>query len=691
MHFSSEGRKHTTYLMSQFSTGMLVLKKRGEKDFLVDFCNEAYARLLDYEYEEMQLILKQDFRRVLYPADYSKVMNCIQSTSVDGIFAGCFRMVKKSGDVFWVLGHCHVVENDDGTFVFVTVNNIEEYSIHQNMLDLLETDWMDAFNCIPVGIIIFSKDFKDDISVIAVNDTLVQFAEKVGRAMDGVTRSWTKKNLSFLLSQNIYAFCIDEDAHLVTKMLQASEAKETAECTFRLRGSKEEQTVYIYCTCNSNMGPDGKRIYYVTYQDVTADELRKKEVAAHHEILMNLSMYDSLTGVKNRNNYNKLVEQFKENRHYNVGIVFCDVNGLKYVNDSIGHSQGDALIRTFSYILIESFDIEHVYRISGDEFVVVVWDMDRDHFARIIHYLRNKVHETEDIASIGAIWKENVSDIRRRVSQAEELMYLEKKKFYADNITLNSKHRDKFLKTVLDDLQNNRYKMYLQPKACVGDKKVTGAEALVRLVSKDGRVITPYEFITHLEEQKLVSYVDFFMLEETCKLLSWLKQQGNDSFVISVNASRITMAEIDFIDRIVEITDRYQINRSQLEFEITESSKTLDSLRLEDDVRKLHQLGFKVSLDDVGTDYSSFPMLILEGITTVKLDRSFIIKMGQPKVDVLVSHIIDLSHDLGLNVIAEGVETDEVRQSLLQKGCDMYQGYLLSRPIPAEEFVEKYL
>ena len=114
-------------------------------------------------------------------------------------------------------------------------------------------------------------------------------------------------------------------------------------------------------------------------------------------------------------------------------------------------------------------------------------------------------------------------------------------------------------------------------------------------------------------------------------------------------------------------------------------------MRMEEDVKYLKEMGFCVSLDDVGTEYSSFPMLTLEGLDTVKLDRSFILRMKQPKVNKLISYIIDMCHAMGLKVIAEGVETDQERLALMHKKCDMYQGYLLSKPIPAKEFYEKYI
>lgn len=233
--------------------------------------------------------------------------------------------------------------------------------------------------------------------------------------------------------------------------------------------------------------------------------------------------------------------------------------------------------------------------------------------------------------------------------------------------------------------------MFLQPKSNIKNQKVIGAEALARKRGPKGELIPPYEFIPQLEQEKLISFIDFFMLEEVCRFLEMLHEEGNTSFKISVNMSRVTMAENDYIQRIIEISDKYHFCRRQLEFEITESSQTMDNMRMEEDVLRLKELGFGISLDDVGTEYSSIPMLTLEGIDTVKLDRSFIVKMTNPKVDKLISYVIEMSHGIGLDVVAEGVETDGERKKLEQKKCDMYQGFLLSKPIPAAEFKEKFL
>lgn len=550
--------------------------------------------------------------------------------------------------------------------------------------------WMDIANNVPVGLLIFSRE-NGHTTTIAVNDSLVNFSNYVGYVLDGVARDWSKEQLMMLFNQSVYTFCHEDDAYLVRDMLLESEKQLVANCQFRLRGSNESNTVWIYSQCSSKPVNDTCRNYYVTFQDVTKEVMQEEELRENHKKLLDMSYHDALTGVKNRNSYDQYIAYCKENRQHQVGIVFADVNGLKEVNDTMGHLQGDNMISAFANILIEAFSEENVYRISGDEFVVVIPGIEKMEFHHRMKHVLNLVYDQDDIASVGYIWKEHVSDIRRRVSQAEQLMYVEKQRFYEDRRTESSKHRPKMLEDLMADLKQGRYVMYLQPKSSIEGTDIVGAEALVRKITAEGVVVPPFEFVPLFEKEKLISLIDFYILEEASRFLERLARQGNHTFKISVNMSRVTMAENEFIYKVISICNKYKFSRNQLEFEITESAQAIDNMRLEKDIIDLKALGFGVSLDDVGTEYSSFPMLTIDGIDTVKLDRSFIVKMNNPKVDKLIRYIIEMSHDLGLNVIAEGVETDEDRKSLREKNCDMYQGYLLSRPIPAEEFKNKFL
>ena len=690
VHFDDEVKRGTDYLMNQFQIGMLILKQGDQDGFELDYFNDAFAELLGYDREELQTVLKKDMRAIVDPADRMKVSDALRQMLEDGSQDQSFRLLDKQQHAIWVLGHYKLNTYNCENYIFLSVTDIQEYVSTNNQLGLSESKWSDIVNSVPIGLLIFSMD-GEKTSIIAVNQPLVEFSNRVGKELDGKSREWGQEELMLLFGQSIYCFCEDEDIHLVTKMLEDSETQEISSCTFRLRGSTEERNVWIFSSCFSKPGKGNQRNYYVSFQNVTEDVNRKRELSESHEILLNLSYYDTLTGTRSRNYYNQFIEECKQNRLSKVGVAFADVNGLKNINDTLGHLYGDSMIKRFAEVLISEFGQERVFRISGDEFVVVISDIEKEQFFKRMQHITDQVKQLDNIASIGYIWKDNVSDIKRRVSQAEQLMYLEKQKFYEEERTLESKHRSKMMGTLLHDLEAGRYRMFLQPKSNIENQSVVGAEALVRKINNSGEVVAPYEFVPQLESEKLISYIDFFMLEEVCKFLQQISKEDNHEFKISVNMSRVTMAENDYIQRITSICDKYDFRRSQLEFEITESSRTMDNMRMEEDIKRLKELGFGVSLDDVGTEYSSFPMLTLEGIDTVKLDRSFIVKMKNPKVDKLITYVIEMSHDMGMCVIAEGVETDQERLTLMQKDCDMYQGYLLSKPIPAEEFKNKYL
>ncbi|MCI5822664.1 MAG: EAL domain-containing protein [Pararoseburia sp.] len=691
IYFNDQVKRGTDYVMNQIQVGVLVLKKTGQEELELSFFNDAFCRLLEYDRSELETILRRNLWTIIYPADREKVLDAIRRMDLDETQDWSFRLVDKQKNASWFLGHYKESAYNKEDYIFISVTNIQEYVSANNQLGLSENKWSDIVNSIPIGLLIFAMDEEKKTSIIAVNQPLVEFSNNVGRELDGKHRNWSQEELMLLFGQSIYCFCEDEDIHLVTKMLEESKTQGISNCTFRLRGSTEERPIWIFSSCCSKPGMGKQRNYYVSFQNVTEDEIRKREISESHEILLNLSYYDTLTGTRSRNYYNQFIEECRQNKLFQVGVAFADVNGLKHINDTLGHLYGDNMICKFANLLKTEFGPERVFRISGDEFVVVVSDIGKDKFFQRMKDVTEQAKQMDNIASIGYIWKDTVSDIKRRVSQAEQLMYLEKQKFYEEERTLESKHRTKMMGSLLSDLENGCYHMFLQPKSNIENQKVVGAEALVRKISASGEVIAPYEFVPQLESEKLIYYIDFFMLEEVCKFLQSLCEKGNTNFKISVNMSRVTMAENNYIQKIVGICDKYQFQRAQLEFEITESSRTMDNMRMEEDIKRLKELGFGVSLDDVGTEYSSFPMLTLEGIDTVKLDRSFIVKMKNEKVDKLISYVIEMSHDMGMCVIAEGVETDRERVKLMEKNCDMYQGYLLSKPIPAEEFKQRYL
>ena len=219
---------------------------------------------------------------------------------------------------------------------------------------------------------------------------------------------------------------------------------------------------------------------------------------------------------------------------------------------------------------------------------------------------------------------------------------------------------------------------------------VIGAEALVRKIDEEGNVHAPFEFVHMMEEENLISVVDYEMLEQSCRLL---KEVGEHwpGFQLSCNMSRNTLAELDYLDRIDDILTRTGVDHSQLIFEVTESSRGLQLESIEDRLNALKARGIAVAVDDMGTECSCLEMLYLPQLDLVKIDRSLISKTGHgPREQAVIGSLIDLCHKLGLGCIAEGIETKEQGELLKSLGCDRLQGYYFGRPMPPQEFFAQF-
>lgn len=677
-------------IFDDLPVGILINVEDGSGGLRYGYSNRFLAVSLGYEPDEFAAMLTKQCFAAIYEADREKTKRARSKVESGQVVNSMTRQKKKDGSVVWILAQIRRIRLDDSYGMIFFFSGIQELIGLQNELSAKNKTWSDIMQSVPIGLLVFKVE-KGIINVLSVNRILLKLADSAGKQLDSQNRAWTESEIITIINQDFYFFCKDDDVYLVEEMLKASETQSDAGCIFRLRGSEGEATVYIQANCSSKENGEDSRTYYVTFQNVTESEKRRLELIEKQGQLLEMSYYDAMTGVKNRNAYNEFAGQCRNNYIYNVGMAFCDINGLKKTNDTLGHYYGDKLIRLFASILKEYFDVDNIYRLNGDEFVVICPGIGQQIFQDKMDELLVRVRNEECIASIGYIWKEKVSNIQRRTTQAEQIMYVEKQRYYENSRTVNSKHRPRMLNTILSDFAENRFVMFLQPKTSIDGSRVIGAEALARKYDQDGNLVLPYEFVPQLENEKMISKLDYFMLEQTCIFLQEQHEKGNEDFSVSVNVSRVTIAENDFMNNVASILEKYDFDRSDLEIELTESNKTLDSARLEKYLGQLKQLGVEISLDDMGNDYSTLSLLTIEGFDWVKLDRSLIIQLDQKKACVLVKHIINTCHDLDLKVIAEGVETDDVRALLQDMGCDAYQGYLKSKPIPADEFKTRFL
>lgn len=662
----------------------IVIIKNVPNSFPIVFANRAFCNTVGNNVNPHDGGDIEEFVHYVSPTDREVFETSVHNALIGKNEKVSYRVVDENGEAAWHLTSSNMILFGSSEHIVINLTSVHELMSAQSALKEEGDKWNDIVNNIPAGLIIFTMD-EDATEVIAVNDRLAGFANEVGRRVDGNHRNWDKNDLAYIFSKDVYAFTLEADKPKVKNMLDFAKRDGFSDCIFRLRGSDANNTVWIRSLSSCTV-KEGKEVYYVTFSNATREVKNTIDLQKSHDALRKLSLFDPLTKVHSRNAYNDVCERAKLIAFKNTGFIFADVNGLKATNDTYGHNYGDNMICAFADILRQDFDNDYIYRISGDEFVVVCENISRELFIKKVDHVRELTEKENNIASIGYIWEDNTPNLTVTVSAAEQLMYVEKQQYYTLQSEKTSKHHKKMVDNFTKELAGGQFEMYLQPKSNINNQIVAGAEALVRKFDLNGKLVLPNDFIPLLEHEKLIPSLDYFMLEEVCKTITRWEHEGRRPIKISVNMSRVTMAENHFLDRILEICDSYDVNRGLIELEITESTASMDHRRLIEEVLALRNAGFSVSLDDMGTDYSALQMLLVEGIQTVKLDRAFILQMETVRGKTLLEHLIQMSHALGYDCIAEGVENHEQRKQLSDMGCDMYQGYLLSKPIPVKDF-----
>ena len=420
----------------------------------------------------------------------------------------------------------------------------------------------------------------------------------------------------------------------------------------------------------------------ITY--VAANELQKRTLT---DELTVKSYLDPLTGLRNRLAYDEALG-YLLGKEIPTGVGFLDLNGLKWINDNLGHDMGNKALRRVCEILLKYIQKEYVYRISGNEFVIIWTDVEYPIFNAAAEQLEAALVEEKDIASFGFVWGAE-EDVGVAVRKAEQAMQAAKNKFYASNTDLKGQ-RPGYLDLLLKEFRDSTFIPYLQPLYSIQYDRVYGAEVLVRKIDPHGNIHPPVEFIKVMEKEHMISMVDLEMLRQSCELLQ--KWKAWPDLVLNVNVSRNTLVEPDYLTQVDKIFADTGVDPRRLIFEITESSQgiQLDSLsRLLDELRAR---GITLAIDDLGTEAACLEMLYLPQIGVAKIDRSLICKAEHsPREQTVIRHLIDLCQDLGMRCVAEGIETDSQIELLKQLGCDRLQGYKIGKPMPAADFFHQFV
>jgi diguanylate cyclase (GGDEF)-like protein len=432
---------------------------------------------------------------------------------------------------------------------------------------------------------------------------------------------------------------------------------------------------------------------------VTARVRRQMEEIQHR------AYYDELTGLPNRTLFRDRIEHaVAASRRLGpeTTVMLLDIDRFKEINDALGHETGDLLLREYGERVQGRLRInETLARLGGDEFGILLPTGSAEEATAIAE----RVHEAltqpfalrglslEVATSIGiATHPHHGEDADALLQHADVAMYLAKEAHvgtavYDAELDGNDAARLALAGELRRAIENEELVLHFQPKASLETGRIVGVEALARWQHPERGFIPPNEFVPVAERTGLIKPMSRYVLARALRQCAEWNATGLDLHV-AVNLTIPDLLDLELPDRIAALLEETRVRPSQLELEITESTILADPFRVRQVLNRLNEMGLRLAIDDFGTGYSSLAYLKRLPVQTIKIDRSFVTEMCTDASDAtIVRSTIDLGRNLGLDIVAEGIETQEVWDALRALGCTLAQGYLIGKPMPADELV----
>ncbi|MGH8808861.1 MAG: putative bifunctional diguanylate cyclase/phosphodiesterase [Noviherbaspirillum sp.] len=436
------------------------------------------------------------------------------------------------------------------------------------------------------------------------------------------------------------------------------------------------------------------------------------ERKAFEEKVRHQATHDALTGLPNRNLLHDRLQQAILNAQRSGGIAavaFIDLDQFKFVNDSLGHQVGDELLKVVTARLKSCLRAsDTVARQGGDEFVLVlsnqkntesVTDMVRRIIAAVAEPWSVNGLELHVTCSVGvSVFPADGKDAETLLRNADSAMYKAKElgrnnfEYFAAEMNLHATEHLEMLNSLRYALASDEFMLEYQPKVHLASGRVVGAEALIRWRSASRGLVPPASFIPLAEESGMIIAIGEWVLRTACaQNVAW-QRAGFPAIPISVNLSPRQLVRNDIVRLVADVLQSTGLDARHLELEITETVVMRDVDKSLATLKKLKELGVKISIDDFGTGYSSLNYLKRFPVDTLKIDRSFVHDIATDQDGAaIVKAMISLAHILNLQVVAEGVEAEEQCRFLMDNGCDEVQGYYFGRPLSVDAFAQNFL
>lgn len=445
-----------------------------------------------------------------------------------------------------------------------------------------------------------------------------------------------------------------------------------------------------------------------------ANNIKRLKTQAEDKI-HKLAYFDSVTGLPNRTYFLEQLEDLlhdkKFNRDFRLIVLSVDIDHFKDINDSMGHEIGDMLLEAVGKRLVKSLpDSAIISRASADEFLMMI-ELNRFHpdGSKIIEKIIETMDEPVSIiqerfqvhVSIGVSqYPEDAIEAKQLIKNADIALNRAKDegrntvRYYSEDFDLLIQRRFQLLRDLRIALEKEQLDLYYQPQIDLKTGELVGAEALLRwwkpgTKDEEGKFISPDQIIPIAEHSGLIVPIGEYVLRRACTVNKRWQDKGLPKFRVSVNLSWEQFHKCDLVKLVKEVLDETGLEPKYLELEVTESVFMENITAAVDILHQLNQIGVEIAIDDFGTGYSSLSYLRRLPIDRLKIDQSFIRDALVDKDDKIITKtIITLGHNLGLRVIAEGVETQEHENFLIEEGCDEVQGYKYSKALAENRFVE---
>ncbi len=643
------------------------------------YISPIYEKIYGRMPAEVPLSSELPFLNYVLPDDLNKATGFIKLIHQQKKCDETFRITRPDGEVRWVKARCFPVTDKDSNVsrMACVIDDVTE----NTQVEIKLKQAAKVFENTSEGILITDAD----LNIMAVNQAFTQITGFTEQDVLGETSRILQSGEQSRSFYKAMWHTIDSTGHWQGEMINR-----------RKNGEVYPQ----WMTVNTIHDPDANIMNYICiFSDIT--HIKKSQ-----EKLDYLAHHDHLTGLANRLLFNARLEHSIERAardNEQVTVVLMDLDRFKEINDSLGHSAGDKLLKSLGNRLRDCFREEDTLaRLGGDEFIFILEELKhQDEVLSIAQKIQNIFSEPFLVdfreiivtASLGiSIYPGDGKDVQTLIKHADIAMYHAKQQgknrivFYTESLNSDNIKRLTLATQMRQALERQEFIVYYQPQICLDTLEITGVEALIRWQHPINGFMSPLGFIPLAEETGFIEELGKFVMHTACEQCKLWHDQGYSKLSMAVNLSAQQFLHTDIVDTVKTVLADTGLPASSLVLEITESGLMDYADKVIDLLDRLKSLGVQLAIDDFGTGYSSLSYLKRFPIDKLKIDQSFVKDLPEDTQDAAISRsIIALGKTLNLQIIAEGVETEEQRQFMISEGCHVMQGFLFSQPVSAEK------